>query len=107
MKLYEINPYVRFASPINYKAKHNPVKVTDYRIFYVTGGKADILIENQHYSLEPNSLLYCCGGSEYNIEAPNGFSPICINFDLSDRLLSGVGSGKGESEKKVKSLSNV
>lgn len=83
MKLYEINPYVRFASPINYKAKHNPVKVTDCRIFYVTGGKADIFIENQHYSLEPNSLLYCCGGSEYNIEAPNGFSPICINFDLT------------------------
>ena len=30
---------------------------------------------------------------------------LCITFDLSDRLLSGVGSGKGESKKKVKLLS--
>ena len=32
---------------------------------------------------------------------------LCINFDLSDRLLSGIESGKGESEKKVKLLSRV
>lgn len=83
MKLNETNPYIRFASPINYKSQNNPVKVTDCRIFYITKGYADIFIENQHYSLQPNSLFYCCGGSEYNIQAPEGFSPACINFDLT------------------------
>ena len=43
MKLNETNPYIRFASPINYKSQNNPVKVTDCRIFYITKGYADIL----------------------------------------------------------------
>ena len=64
MKLYEINPFIRFAALVNYKSKDNPVKVTDCRIFYITGGNADIFIENQHYTLQPGSLFYCCSGSE-------------------------------------------
>ena len=83
MKLYEINPFIRFAALVNYKSKDNPVKVTDCRIFYITGGNADIFIENQHYTLQPGSLFYCCSGSEYRIDAPDGFLPICINFDLT------------------------
>ena len=83
IKLCDLNPYIRCAPLVNYQSNHNPVKITDCRIFYVTKGYADILIQNQHYSLVPDSLFYCCGGSEYNIISPEGFFPICLNFDLT------------------------
>ncbi|MBQ7840172.1 MAG: helix-turn-helix transcriptional regulator [Lachnospiraceae bacterium] len=85
MKLCDMNPHLRFASQITYKAEDNPVKVTDCRIFYTGSGSADIFIENQHYSLSRGSLFYCCGGSQYNIKAPEGFSPLCLNFDLTQQ----------------------
>lgn len=83
IQLYDLNPYLRCAPLINYQSNHNPVKITDCRIFYVTQGHADIIIKNQHYSFVPGSLFYCCGGSEYNIISPEGFSPVCLNFDLT------------------------
>ena len=85
MKLCDLNPFLRFAAQFNYISCNNPVIVSDCRLFYVLSGKADIYIENQHYSLEPNSLFYCCGGSEYNIISPEGFAPISINFDLNQQ----------------------
>lgn len=83
MKLCDINPYLRYAAQAIYKSENNPVKVTDCRIFYITDGGADIFIENKHYPLRTNSFFYCCGGSEYNIVSPKGFSLVSTNFDLT------------------------
>lgn len=55
----------------------------DCRIIYVTEGNAKLRIANQVHSLVPHSLFYCCAGSVYTIEAPQGFDPICLNFDLT------------------------
>lgn len=83
MKLCDINPHIRFASQISYKSIDNPVKVTDCRLFFIISGHAEIVIENQHYPLHRNTLFYCCSGSNYNINAPEGLTPVCINFDLT------------------------
>lgn len=83
MKLCDINPHIRFASKIHYFAACRSVKVTDCRILYTTAGQAYLRIANQCYTLKPNSLFYCCGGSTYTIEAPEGFDPVCLNFDMT------------------------
>ncbi len=83
MKLCDVNPHVRFASKIHYISEGCHVKVTDCRLFYVTAGRANLRIANQCYDLIPQSLFYCCGGSEYTIEAPEGFHPISLNFNLT------------------------
>ena len=83
MKLCDINPHIRFAAKIHYISSGNPVKVADCRLIYTTNGSAKLRIANQIYSLAPKSVFYCCAGSEYSIEAPEGFDPICINFDMT------------------------
>ena len=83
MKLCDINPHIRFAAKIHYISAGNTVKVTDCRIFYTIAGQAQLRIANQNFVLKPNSLFYCSGGSTYAIEAPTGFDPICLNFDMT------------------------
>ena len=83
MKLCDINPHIRFAAKIHYISPSSTVKVTDCRIFYTTVGQAQLRIANQCYVLKPNSLFYCRGGSIYTLEAPQGFDPICLNFDMT------------------------
>jgi len=83
MKLCDMNPHIRFASNIHYSVASKRVKVTDCRIFYILTGQAQLRIANQCYDLMPNDLFYCSAGSEYTIEAPNGFDAICLNFDLT------------------------
>jgi len=85
MKLCELAPHLRFAAALRYEMPYNkkPVKVIDCRIFFVTEGHAQVMIENQSYTLEPGSLFYCCGGSQYTVQTQDGFSLISLNFDLS------------------------
>lgn len=83
MRVCDINPYVRLVTSLHYDARHNTVKVTDCRIFYIEEGTASLYIGEQHYRLHPHCLFYCCAGSEYTIETQEGVSLICINFDLT------------------------
>lgn len=83
MKLCDANPHIRFASKIHYTSVGSTVKVTDCRIFYTTAGQAQLRIANHSYTLKPDSLFYCPAGSTYTIEAPMGFDPICLNFDMT------------------------
>ena len=83
MKLCDLNPHIRFASKIRYTSVGSDVRVTDCRVFYTTAGLAKLRIANQVYTLQPHSLFYCPAGSTYTIEAPEGFDPICLNFDMS------------------------
>lgn len=83
MKLRDLNPHIRFASNIHHVSEGSHVKVTDCRLFYVTGGQAVLRIANQCYTLTPRSLFYCSGGSDYTIAAPEGVNLISLNFDLT------------------------
>jgi len=85
MRVCDINPHLRFASVMRYAQAYNgkPVKVKDCRIFYVTEGSAQLYIAGKSYALAPNSLFYCCAGSEYTIATQDGFSLISLNFDLT------------------------
>lgn len=84
MKFYEINPFIRFASYIHYNSTRNKVLIRDCRILYIVSGKAELLIENQHFELKPNSLFYCCAGMQYSLES-DGIDYLCLNFDLTQQ----------------------
>ncbi len=83
MKLGEINPFVRFASEIDYKVDEITVKARDCRLFYIISGSGEIVIENQHYAVAEGALFYFPGGSIYTIRTPQGFRLISLNFDLT------------------------
>ena len=71
MKLIDINPHIRFAEQITYIAKNIHVYVKDCRLFYISDGKGIIYINDNQLNLNKNTLFYCCGGSDYSIEADN------------------------------------
>lgn len=83
MKLYDLNPHIRFASQLFCKSSEDYVQVRDCRLFYIISGEGEIFIGNQHYHLKDNSLFFCCAGNIYKIKSKNGMSLISINFDLS------------------------
>lgn len=82
MKMCDVNPHIRFASEVRYKSEYKSVFVRDCRMFYILSGSGEIVIENKHYNLRPNSFFYCCGESIYGIESKSGMTLIVINFDF-------------------------
>ena len=82
MKVSDINPFVRFAECLYYQSKTVTVNVFDCRLFCTVSGRAEIVIENQRYSLTEGSVFYCAGGSVYTISAEKGSTILVLNFDL-------------------------
>ena len=83
MNFCDINPFIRFAEIIYHnRTSDKSVIVKDCRIFYLTSGKAEIFIENEHYDLLPGSIFYCRAGSIYNIRTIHA-ELISLNFDLT------------------------
>ena len=82
MKVSDINPFVRFAQCLFYESKPISVNVCDCRIFCVISGAAEIIIENQHYTLTEKTFFYCAAGSTYTISSADGSSILILNFDL-------------------------
>ena len=85
MKLFEVNPFIRFASEIKYNNPGHFVEVRDCRIFYILSGNCEIFIDDESYTLNKNCLFYCCAGSIYKISSYAETSIISLNFDLSQR----------------------
>lgn len=83
MKLAEIDPFLRFAGTVQYKMTGNPVRVTDARLFFVTGGGATLRTEEGSRELKENTLVYCPAGAAYDLSAPEGIDMLVLNFDLS------------------------
>lgn len=81
MKVNDINPFVRLAKNINYKNTALDVNVFDSRIFFVSSGSAEIVIDGNKFILSENSLFYCAGGSLYTILA-DGLINV-LNFDVT------------------------
>jgi len=82
MRLADLDPFLRFASPLHYTLNAGTAAVTDCRLFYITEGSASLQIGGKIYALLPGSLFYCCGGSRYAIRADAGFSLLVLDFDL-------------------------
>lgn len=83
MNFCDINPFIRFAEYVFHpRFPMEPVFVQDCRILYVISGKADILIESEHFELVPGSLFYCCSGNVYSMQS-TGVKMIALNFDLT------------------------
>lgn len=78
-----INPYIRFAQHIFYQSERISVNIFDCRIFCITSGCAEIIIENQHFKLSENSLFFCAAGSTYTISSTDGCNILVLNFDLT------------------------
>lgn len=85
MELFELNPFLRFASSLLYETIYNDsaVRVTDCRLFFVLEGEAMLTLEQTQYRLVPGSLFYCCGGSRYHIHTGDPLRLIILNFDLT------------------------
>lgn len=83
MNFCDINPFIRFAEYVFHpRFPMEPVFVQDCRILYVISGKADILIESEHFELVPGSLFYCCSGNVYSMQS-TGVKMTALNFDLT------------------------
>lgn len=81
MLFSESVPFIRFAEIIHFESAGAAVYVQDCRIFYTLSGSARIYIDGQEYAFAPNTVFYCCGGSQYTICAED-VDLIAVNFDL-------------------------
>lgn len=81
MRIYEINPLIRFAEQFTYHSFGCCVRVTDCRIFYILKGTGEIDMEHRQYPLLPGSFFFCRENSVYTIFAKE-LSLISLNFDL-------------------------
>ena len=84
MKFSDINPFVRIASRNFHCSQEDRVWVKDCRLFYVLEGTAELYVENQRYTMEPDTLFYCRSGIRYGIVS-QGIHLLCVNFDLDQR----------------------
>ena len=83
MKLIDINPHIRFAEQITYIPKNIHVYAKDCRLFYISDGNGILHINDNNLNLNKNTVFYCCGGSDYSIEATEAIKLYSLNFDLS------------------------
>lgn len=83
MNICDINPFVRFAGKFEYISEGVKVRVKDCRLFYIVNGGGEVIVENQHYTLDSDSLFFCPEGGVYTLRTPNGATVISLNFDLT------------------------
>lgn len=89
MKIADINPHIRYCYEIFYKQSQGTVFVKDCRLMFPLSGTGKLVIDNNTYTLKNGTIFYCNGGSTYSLTSDEGFSLICINFDL-DRKASHI-----------------
>ena len=87
VELNRINPHIRFAQQMNYSSPGAQVYVRDCRIFYITGGCAQIETDGKRYDLNKDSLFFCREKSIYKISAGKAVI-ISLNFDMTQRNCS-------------------
>jgi AraC-like DNA-binding protein len=92
VKVSEINPFIRFAERLFYQSAPVTVNVFDCRLFCALSGSAEIIIENQRYTLSPGSIFYCAAGSVYTINAEKGSLIFALNFDLGQHRCGEISS---------------
>ncbi len=83
MQLAEICPFVRFAMGNIHPLITHKITTIDNRLFFVTNGGGEVLIDNQPFEIKENTLMLWQGGTEYKFILNKDFKAISINFDYT------------------------
>lgn len=83
MKVYEINPFIRFAKAIRLLDSTENTSSRDSRLFYVLNGNARLVINDTQYTLSQDSAIIFPNGTVYRFDIDNPLKLISINFDYT------------------------
>jgi hypothetical protein len=91
MKIYEINPFIRFATAIRLFGNTENRSNRDCRLFYILNGSARLVINDTQYTLSQGSAILFLSGAVYKFYVDNPVTLISINFDYTQnsRKISG------------------
>lgn len=82
MLLCDVNPFVRYATLQGAVANKVPsLNAYDYRIFYITNPKGNLILSDRTVCLKRGMLIYIRPGVPYFFD--NGPGAIVINFDMT------------------------
>lgn len=83
MKLFDINPYVRFARVFDKSVSRREIVGLDNRLFYCESGVGEITAANEKYTLTEGSALLIRAGTPYKNTLPTeGMKLYAFNFDF-------------------------
>jgi len=85
MKIYEINPFIRFATTIRLFDSREKVSSRDCRLFFVQKGNTRLVINDTQYALARDSAILFPGGTVYNFLVEDPVTLISINFDYTQK----------------------
>lgn len=83
MRLFDINPYVRFARVFEKPVSRREIVGLDNRLFFCTGGIGEITISGKKYPLAEGAALLIRAGTPYkNTSVSDGMKLYAFNFDF-------------------------
>ena len=83
MKLFDINPYVRFARVFDKSVSRREIVGLDNRLFYCESGVGEITAANEKYTLNEGAALLIRAGTPYKNTSPTeGMKLYAFNFDF-------------------------
>ena len=83
MKLFDINPYVRFARVFEKEVSRREIVGLDNRLFFCASGRGEITAGGEKYSLTEGALLLIRAGTPYkNTSSTEGMKLYAFNFDF-------------------------
>lgn len=85
MKLIDICPFVRFSLEFSFIPSKNCFTAIDNRLFYVSRGKGEIVINDTVYSFSEGTLMIWPAGFKYQFLCDETISLLSINFDYSQK----------------------
>lgn len=90
MELFDISPFIRFASRFPLMPKNGKFITVDSRLFYICDGNGKMNIEGNVFSFEPQDVLLIPAGTIYQFVDCPEIDIISINFDYTgdNRLLT-------------------
>ena len=92
MKLYEMNPFLRYAGINRYSGSFETVSGYDHRIFYAVDGELKIHTCGNQYTIGADDMFMCKGGVAYKLEIDRPIRIIALNFDFTQKNRALCGS---------------
>ncbi|MBQ4110004.1 MAG: helix-turn-helix domain-containing protein [Clostridia bacterium] len=83
MKLYEINPFVRFARNNEKSFFNTKMTAADHRIFFVFNGRASITLNSECFEVEKGDIIYWHSGCTYAVKTFENAEFSGLNFDFT------------------------
>ena len=83
MKLYEINPFVRFARNNEKSFFNTEMTAADHRIFFVFNGRASITLNSECFEIEKGDIIYWHSGCTYSVNNFENAELTGFNFDFT------------------------